>query len=734
MKDARSVALGVTALVATLGFNVGLTPAPSATADSASHVSGAHFVKSVDTEKFPWLDTKLSAEKRADLLVAAMNNDQLIRRLHGATGLTGGTTPMDINVIGYLPSIPELRIPAIWMTDGPAGLRNGDPATQMPAPISQAAAFSPDNAYKYGKTIGEDSIERGQDMLFSPGLNLARNPEAGRTFEYFGEDPYLAGTTAAAHVNGLQSTGMMATVKHWVANNQETNRNLNSSNVDPRTLREIYEKPFEIAVHDSKPAAVMCAYNKVNNDPACGNADTLIHDLRQRIGFKGMVVSDYPATWSTTDLRDGLNIELPGKLFTSKEKVEKSIAAKEMSWDDVRARVREVLVQMFTFGLFDKPWDEKNNDRVRDIKPVDPKRGHAVARTAAENGAVLLKNDGILPLASTGEAAPKRVLVIGKAAKKTMNGGGSSDVSKPIAPDHTLAEITARLPKATVIHKSEWDPTGIAQEAPKADVVIIVAAKKITELFDTNLDMPLEISNAINNAASKNPRTVVVTQIGGPTLMPWLDKVPGVLNVWYPGEAGGAATTRLLFGDVNPSGRLPQTFPARKDQKPAKLPEQFPGGAAGFQAEYTEGVFMGYRWYQQANEKPLFPFGFGLSYTTFDYSNVAVSRSSGTAKDSVSVSVTVRNVGSVAGDVTPQVYVKKPGTKSVPTPARELAAFQRVHLNPGQSQKVTMTVKARELSIFDVKTDAFVARAGSYTFEVGDNVDDIRGSAKYTVR
>ena len=687
-----------------------------------------------DPAAMPWLDASKSPEARADLLVQAMTNDQLVHMLHGKGTLTGGRTPEGVPYIGYIPPIPELRVPGFVMTDGPAGLRNGEPATAMPAPIAQGASFSPEAARAYGTAIGQDARDRGMDMLFSPGFNLARNPTAGRTFEYLGEDPYLAGTLAGAHVDGLQSTGVMGTLKHFVANNQETNRTQNSSDVDPRTLREIYEKPFQIAVETGRPASVMCAYNKVNGEPACGSKSTLTDDLRKRIGFTGPVLSDYPATWSATDVRDGLNVELPAAFFTTRVAIQGAVNRGEMSWTDVRTRVRETLVPMFRFGLFDKPWNPSTGDRVRPRVEIPAARGRAAARDAAEQGAVLLKNSGILPL-GTGANAPRRVLVVGSAAKDTIVGGGSSAVTKPLAPDSTLDQITRRLPSSTVVWKHELGPAGIAIEAKKADVVIVVAGKKLTEVFDqTSLSLPLPIDNAIANAASRNPRTVVVTQIGGPVLMPWLSRVPAVLNVWYPGEAGGEATARLLFGDANPGGRLPQTFPAREDQKPANTAAQFPGSHAGFRSAYSEGVFMGYRWYTARGEKPLFPFGHGLSYTTFAYSDVALESTGGSPSDPVRVSVTVRNTGQRAGDVVPQVYVGKPSTTDVPTPPRELGAYARVHLAPGESTRVTLTVEPRQLAIFDTAANDFRVRPGTYTISVGDDVDDLVGQATYTVR
>lgn len=681
----------------------------------------------------PWLDATKTPSERADLLLAAMSEDQKIHMLHGASSLIGTRVinPNDPPSIGYVPAIPELRVPAFVMTDGPTGLRNGEKATVMPASITLASSFDPAVATATGTAIAQDARDRGQDLLFAPGFNLARNPRAGRTFEYYGEDPLLAGKLAAAATSGIQNAGVMATLKHYVANNQETNRTQNSSNIDPRTLREIYEKPFEIAVAESSPAAVMCAYNKVDNVPACGNSDILISDLRERMGFGGIVVTDYPAAWSPTDVKNGLNIELPWSFWTSPLLIRQAIADGKMTWKDVDARVRETLVQMFRFGLFDHAWDAKRNDRVRELKKIDPARGNEVAQDAVERGAVLLRNENnVLPLAS-GNQAPRRVLIVGNGAKSAMAGGGSS-AGSAIMSDQALAQISKRLPSSTVIWKSEWDPVGIANEAKKADLVIVFATQISTELIDRpNLEFMPHMNNAVWQAVNNNPKTVVVAQIGGPVLMPWLDKSAALLNVWYPGQAGGEATARLLFGEVDPSGRLPQTFPATGSQFPANTSAQFPGSALGHQANYSEGVFMGYRWYTSVGQRPMFPFGYGLSYTSFAYSDVSLASTSGTPGDNVRVSVTVTNTGARAGAVVPQAYVGKPGEGM---PKRELGAFTKATLAPGESKVVQLDIAPSELAHWDTSANKFVVSPGRYDVSVGDNVDDLRATLAYTVR
>ncbi|WP_124055128.1 beta-glucosidase family protein [Arcanobacterium ihumii] len=678
----------------------------------------------------PWLDSNKTAQERADLLVNAMNEDQLIHMLHGQGMLTGGQAPGGgPHFIGYIPPIPELKVPAFVMSDGPSGLRNGEPATQMPAPIVQASTWDTVAAHDYGQAIGQDAKDRGQDLLFGPGFNLARNPLGGRTFEYFGEDPLLSGRLASANVQGMQGVGIMSTLKHYVANNQDLNRTLASMDIDERTLHEIYEKPFRIAIHGAEPATVMCSYNKVNGDTACGSDSTLIKDLRQTHGFKGLVLTDYPAAWSPTDIRDGLNIELPWSFWTSPERIRSAIANGEMTWDVVRLRVKETLVQMFRFGLFDHDWDSTRGDRVRDMKEIPAARGNAVALKVAQEGAVLMKNDGALPLGKD----LKHVLVVGNAAKSQMSGGGSSN-TKAIESVSTLDAIKKRLPDSEVSWVSEWNPAGIAIKAPKADVVIVVATQQSSELLDRlSLDFNLVENNAVNIAASNNKNTVVVTQVGGPVLMPWLKDVRAVLNVWYPGQAGGEATAGLLFGEVNPSGRLPLTFPAA-GQKALETSDQYPGANGGFNMKYTEGVFMGYRWFNEKNVEPAFTFGSGLSYTTFHYSNVAISQDSGSRSDSFKVSVDVTNTGSRAGAVTPQFYVGKPKSPGLQTPPKELVGFDKVTLQPGETKTVTVTVGPEELNVWDVNTHSYIVLPGAYKVFVADSVNDIKGTAEYTVK
>lgn len=742
--------------------------------------------------EMPWLNREASNEERAESLLAAMDTDQLIHMLHGASNLFGKRAddggPQSI---GYIPPIPELRVPALVMSDGPSGLRNREKATGFPAPITQAASFDPEIAREVGAQIAREAAARGQDQLFGPAFNLARVPIGGRTFEYYGEDPLLAGTIAAANAQGIQNEGVMATLKHYVANNHERQRNWVSANLDERTLHEIYERPFRIAIEAANPASVMSAYNKINGIYACSNRKTQVTDLRERMGFTGFVVSDYPATHEPTDIKNGLNVELPKAKHTTRHKIEEAIKAGHMTWEDVRARVRETLIQMFRFGLFDHPWDEARGDRLRQTMPLDPEPGYQIAQKTLEAGAVLLKNDGILPLDDNPDLwQHKKVLIIGKGAQSPAAGGGSSKVD-PLKTDDFLTEFSARVPDNTrIVFKPTWDLRGIKKEAPGAAMIIIFATQRSTEILDRrNLSFSFATNKAINTAIEANdPHTaftidrmaagpaatygtytgapqgptlataadtgritpdgtgsslapiIVVTQVPGAMFMPWRREVNAILNTWYPGEASAAATTRLLFGDVNPSGRLPLTFPKYDEQSPIKTKRQYPGDNFGLQCYYDERIFIGYRWYLRNRQKPTFPFGFGLSYTEFSYRDLTLSHqtiSFDSPDAGLSVTFTVENIGEVAGACVPQIYVGKPEDDRLATPPYELAGYTKEFLEPGEKREVTIEIPSERLEIFDPKLGDgfgdFVVRPGDYRILLADSTLDIKEEATYTV-
>ncbi|MGI8417369.1 MAG: glycoside hydrolase family 3 C-terminal domain-containing protein [Nakamurella sp.] len=703
----RRSALGVFVAVLAL-WAAGISAAPAAPADSVVPAVAA------DSSQ-PWMNSQHSPASRAAELLAAMTLADKVNMLHG---VDSSLSP--VPTVGYLPPIPRLHVPAITMTDGPAGVRNGRKATELPAPISQAASFDTAVATAYGAVEGTDARDLGQDQLFGPGMDIDRNPLNGRNFEYFSEDPLLSGTIAGADVTGVQSAGVVATIKHYLANNQETNRTSISANVDDRTLHEIYQKNFGIAIADGHPGSVMCSYNRINDVYACSNAATLITALRQQFGFDGYVVSDYPATHATTDLANGLNIELPTGVQFTLAAVQAGLAAHQITIADIDQRVLETLTVLFRFGIFDRPLT---------VAPIDVDADNAVAQHIEEQSAVLLKNDhAVLPVA----AGTASVAVIGTTAKTSAQGGGSSQVN-PLSVDNAYDAIVSRAGSATSVSYNDGsDPAAAGATARAAQLAVVVVRDSSSEGSDRSTLALSGNQNALIEAvAAANPHTIVVLETGAPALMPWLSQVAGVLEAWYPGARGGAAIARLLWGDVNPSGKLPQTWPATDSQVPASTPEQYPG--VGGEETYSEGVDVGYRWYDAHNQTPLFPFGYGLSYTSFSYSQLTVNRAKGTSAQKLQLRVTVRNTGSVAGAEAVQAYVSKPDTLAS-TPPRELVAFGKVTLAPGQSKTVKLTVLPRELSYWDSGAQAFTVQDGTYTIAVGGSSRSLPVTARYTVR
>ncbi|OEV32188.1 hypothetical protein AN219_00445 [Streptomyces nanshensis] len=661
----------------------------------------------------PWTDGSLGPEDRADLLLKAMTLDEKVRMLHGALGSPVPTT-------GYIAPIRRLGVPGVTMTDGPAGVRNGQKATELPAPIAQSASFDTEVARQYGRTLGREARARGQMQLFGPGTNIQRVPVNGRNFEYYSEDPYLSGTIAGAGTTGIQSQGVIATVKHFMANNQETDRMTVSADIDERTLHEIYGTPFDLAIRQGRPGSVMCSYNRVNTVYACSNEHTLRTMLRSRFGFDGYVVSDYPSTHRTSDLVAGLNVELPLPVHVNSLTVRAARLAGAVPQDAIDQRVREVLTVMFRFGLFERDGTKTS--------PIDEAAGNAAAQRVAEQGAVLLKNDdAALPLTDSA----RRIAVIGSAAADSAQGGGSSQVD-PLSEDTALDAVRKRAGRsAHVTYHDGADPRAAAGAAASADVALVFAHDEEGEGGDrSGLSLPGRQDELISKVAAANPETVVVLQTGGPVLMPWLPRVRSVLETWYPGARGGAATARLLWGDVNPSGKLPQTFPARENEVPANTRAQYPG--VNGTARYTEGVHVGYRWYDKTGTEPLFPFGHGLSYSGFSYSDLRLEKSSGGPGDPVSLSFTVTNTGTRAGSEAAQVYVSKPDTEA-DSPPRELAGYRKVSLAGGESRELRIEVDPRQLSYWDTGADRFRVRPGEYGVAVGPSSREVPLSTSYEV-
>ena len=697
------------------------------------------------------------ARLRAVAIVAKMTLDEKIALVHGLfPPFAKGKTPNElIPSAGHIDGIPRLGIPLIRESDASLGVANqveqrkGDVATALPSSLATAATFDPSIARAGGAMIGAEARAKRFDVLLAGGVNLTRDPWNGRNFEYLGEDPLLAGTMAGAHIAGVQSNRIVSTIKHFALNSQETGRTVVDARIGEAALRMSDLLAFEIAIETGKPGSVMCAYNKVNGDWACENAHLLNDVLKRDWGYRGWVMSDWGAVHSTAKAaKAGLDQE-------SGQELDRQIYFAEALKADVQAgrvpvarlddMVTRYLTGLIETGAYDAP---------AGVAQAIPYAAHAeVAQRAAEAGIVLLKNEGnVLPLART---AKRVVLIGGRADVGVLSGGGSSQVRSvggaPVEIPLTtgaamsfarvtwhasspLLAIRAAMPQAKVTWIDGRDPAAAAAAAKAADVAIIFATQWTTEAQDVaDLSLPDHQDDLIAAVAAVQPRTVAVMETGGPVLMPWLSAVPAVVQAWYPGQRGGPAIANILTGRVNPSGRLPITFPAAATQAPRSAPVGLdrlsnaeaqaaadPGHASehqlpSFPVDYVEGADVGYRWYEKTRATPLFPFGHGLSYTGFAYRNPVV-----TGGATLSISFDVVNTGRTAGADVPQMYVMREGSNA---PMR-LAGFRRVTLKPGQSIHVTLVAEPRILADYDTKLPGWRVAGGRYRVALARNASD----------
>ncbi len=632
-----------------------VAPYPAVVSDTASDtVSGAA------PARCPWLDRRLSPDARATMLVGAMTTEQKVGMLHGPafTFLTHYGTA------GHIPAIPELCVPELALNDAGNGL--GDfqvGTTAYPVGIAQASTWNRALQRRLGRAMGWEARTKGIGVLLGPAVNINRHPLNGRNFEYAGEDPYLAGETGVQVARGLRKRGIIGSLKHYALNQQETDRMTSSSEVGDRALREIYLPAMEAVVKRGHVGSVMCSYNKIGGTWACENERFMTEILRRDWGFKGFVVSDWNATHSTAKAANaGLDLEMAATSFEGKYFGDPMLAA-VADGDVPRWRldqmVHRITRTMFAHGLFDNPVATQP-EAFATVSTSDARR--AVARRVSEQGSVLLKNRGALPLPGAGGHT---IAVIGTpstpaGAQVTYNGGGSSKVNMPgtVQVVSPLEGITARAAAAgdVVVPADGTLMADAVAAAAASDVAVVVAADYSIEmrdkpdlrlrfgicnsiLFFSCGESPVDQDALIAAVAAVNPNTVVVLNTAGPVEMPWLSKVDAVLETWYPGQQNGQALARLLYGDVNPSGKLPQTFPKKLRDLPVRTPEQYPGVKRV--VRYTEGLLVGYRWFDQRRIAPLFPFGHGLSYTEFRYSRLRVTPRG----DGATVRFTLRNVG-----------------------------------------------------------------------------------------
>lgn len=641
------------------------------------------------------------AVARAKAIVAKMTLDEKITELHGIH------TPSEFRIV---PGIPRLGIPPLQMTNGPAGVGPGGEgpqkrATALPSPLALAASWDPGMAYEYGKIAGEETRETGNTLLEAPDVNIARIPQGGRDFESYGEDPFLDAQMAVANINGIQSTGIMATVKHYIANNQEDQRFKVNEEVGERALHEIYMPTFKAAVEEAHSASVMCAYPKVNGAFNCENAPLLDDVLKKEWKFDGFVMSDWGATHSTVpSAMAGLDLEMPtGKYFSDDLKQAVQSGAVPMSV------INDKLVRRFAKTMELGEW-------IPVPKPTKiPAFAHgAVDRRIADAGMVLLKNEGnLLPLSISGY---RGIALIGPYAERPNTGGGGSSHVIPlytILPDDGLeAALASRI---MVMDGSDIDAA--VNAAKHSQLAIVMVGDQNTEGRDHPITLPDAQNKLIEAVAQANPKTVVVVKSGSAVVMPWIDEVPAVLEAWYPGEEDGNAVADILTGKVNPSGKLPLTFPRDVDQTLAKNPEQYPG--VDGTAHYTEGLEVGYRGYTANNVTPLFPFGFGLSYTTFSFGDLKVRHASGSENATVSFRVT--NTGKVAGAEVAQLYLGFPKIAEGNEPPIQLKGFRKVMLNAGESKTVELKLDAHAFSYWSVQSHAWKVAPGTFQVMVGDS-------------
>lgn len=681
-----------------------------------------------------------SPDARAAAMLAQMTQAEKLTLLMGYFGADfepgGFKAPAEARIgsAGYVPGIARLGIPAQWQTDAGLGVATQGGAkekrgrTGLPSGLLTASTWDRDIAYSGGRMIGHEARSDGFNVLLAGSVNLLREPRNGRNFEYAGEDPVLAGVIVGEQIRGIQSNDIISTIKHFAANDQETDRFNVDVTMDEGALRMSDLLAFQIAYEIGEPGSTMCAYNKVEGDWACENAFLLTEVLRNEWDWPGYVMSDWGAVHSTAkaansglDQESGFGLQSDG--YFSAEKLEAAVADGSVSERRIDTMALRVLRTMFAHGLMDNP--------VKADTPIDFAASRAVSQADAEAGIVLLKNEGnLLPLAATA----KRIAVIGGHADKgVLSGGGSSQVYPgggfdgenavpglepttwpgPVVyfPSSPLEELRKALPDAQIDFASGDDPATAAALAEAADLAIVFGTQWSSESIDVAMKLDGEQDATIAAVAAAQPKTVVVLQNNGPVAMPWVGSVPAIVEAWYPGRMGGAAIARVLTGAVNPSGHLPATFPVNLQQLPH--PASPPEGAI----EYSEGELVGYKWFDAKGLSPLFPFGHGLSYTTFGYSGLSAVPSG----EGLVASVVVTNTGQREGSDAVQVYVSGPDWKE----PRRLGGFAKVELAPGESRRVGVTIDPRVLAHWSDAPEGWHRAAGTYTISTGNSSRDL---------
>ncbi|WP_345785652.1 glycoside hydrolase family 3 C-terminal domain-containing protein [Pelagicoccus sp. SDUM812003] len=630
--------------------------------------------------------------------------------------------------------IDRLGLPSITLTDGPHGVRMADPnsglnglnaslpATCFPTAPALAATWNLDLIREVGEALGQESQTHGVQILLGPGANLKRSPLGGRNFEYYSEDPLLSGSLAAAWIKGVQSKGVGASLKHFAANNQEWERMAGDSIVGPTALHEIYLRSFEIPVRLASPWTIMCAYNKVNGEFASQNKTLLTDILRDDWGYEGIVLSD----WGAVDDRvkgveAGLNLEMPSSGGYNDRKIVAAVQAGELE----ESILDQIVTDMVAITL-------QAHAGIPKDATFDEAAHHALARRVAAEGAVLLKNENAtLPLS---EKRDRSIAIIGEFAKRPRYQGAGSSQVNPTQLDNAFAELTDMLGSdlsLTFAQGYDWEGATTPEQLHEAEQVARVADHAIvfiglpdsyeSEGFDrASLELPEGHNQLVESVAAVSKRTTVLLMNGSPVAMPWIDQVDAIVEAYLGGQAGGGAIADILTGAVNPSGKLAETFPQRIEETPTY--PNFPGRDRT--VLYGEGVFIGYRHYDAKRLEPLFPFGHGLSYTTFELSELELSGKDIEADAGLELKVTVKNTGSREGAEVVQVYVGE-NDPEAPRPVRELKAFKKVFLKPGESQTVSLQLYRDAFEQYDAEREEWIVRSGEYTISVGRSSRDL---------
>jgi beta-glucosidase len=687
--------------------------------------------------------TSGTPDARADAMLAQMTQAEKLAMVQGGvtTNLTYGYT-VPLGAAGWVPGISRLGIPALYLADGSVGVGNAvGPATALPSSIASAASWDTTEATKYGTIIGSELSDYGINVNLGGNINLiGREPRDGRTFETKGEDPILAGKITAAHINAIQAQHIIGGIKHFAFNDQETGRFTANVVIDERSGREVDLLAFEIGVKDSNVQSVMCSYNLTNGQYDCENSHLLNDVLKTGWSFPGFVMSDWWATHTTAAAAvNGLDQEQPNQQYFST--LGQAITAAQVPQSRLDNMVHRILRAMYEVGIFDNP---------QHIQAIPAAADAEVAQEIEEQGAVLLKNaGGQLPLNGS---SLQSIAVIGSHADTAVLSGGGSAQVQPIGgvaitgpqpcppcwatviwdPSSPLKAIQAKAPNAKVQFADGSSSAAAATLAASSQVAIVFVSQWASEgmdepslnLTDLTSTTPLDQDALVEAVAAANPHTIVVVESGSAILMPWLTQVGAVLEAWYPGQSGGPAIADLLFGVANPSGKLPITFPASEAQLPRPVIPQPPDGVTPFPVNYTEGYNVGYKWYDVNGFTPLFPFGFGLSYTTFSMTNAAiVNNLFSTSNPNFQVTFTLANTGAAAGAEVAQVYLGLPaGTNE---PPKRLVGWQKVLLQSGASQPVTIEVDQNDsshpMSYWNTSTSSWAVAPGTYTVYLGNS-------------